>query len=118
MEYRLQGRTFFDIGKALGVTPGRAHQLVDEALEATLQQPAAHLRALALARLEAVLTGVFSKAVNGDTKAVTMVLKIIDVVIDISQGIDHGGVVASQLALSRQLSFRLACQSSITPASI
>ena len=29
MEYRLQGRTFIDIGKALGVTPGRAHQLVD-----------------------------------------------------------------------------------------
>ena len=94
MEYRLQGRTFFDIGKALGVTPGRAHQLVDEALEATLQEPAAHLRALALARLEAVMTGVFGKAVNGDTKAVTIVLKIIDVVIDISQGIDHGGVYA------------------------
>ena len=78
MEYRLQGWTFFDIGKALGVTPGRAHQLVDEALEATLQEPAAHLRALALARLEAVMTGVFGKAVNGDTKAVTIVLKIID----------------------------------------
>ena len=78
MEYRLQGRTFFDIGKALGVTPGRAHQLVDEALAATLQEPAGHLRALALARLEAVMTGVFGKAVNGDTKAVTIVLKIID----------------------------------------
>ena len=60
MEYRLQGRTFIDIGKALGVTPGRAHQLVDEALAATLQEPAAHRRALALARLEAVMTGLDS----------------------------------------------------------
>ena len=78
MADRLQGWTFFDIGKALGVTPGRAHQLVDEALEATLQGPAAHLRVLALARLDALMTGVFGKAVNGDTKALTIVLKIID----------------------------------------
>ena len=78
MEYRLQGRTFFDIGKALGVTPGRAHQLVDEALSETVAIPAEELRTLELGRLEYLLTAFFPRALRGDDRAVNSVLKIMD----------------------------------------
>ena len=78
MSFRLQGRTFEQIGRALGVTPGRAHQLVDEAMAATLQEPAERLRGLQLARLETAMRGIFGKVMKGDTKAIGPFLKIMD----------------------------------------
>ena len=75
MEYPLQGSTFFDIGKALGVTPGRAHQLVDEALSESVATPAEELRTLELGRLEYLLTAFFPRALRGDDRAVNSVFE-------------------------------------------
>jgi hypothetical protein len=78
MTQRLEGRTFDEIGKALGVTTGRAHQLVDEALEATLREPAEEYRKIEIARLEAMMRGFFPKALKGNKRAIDGVLKIMD----------------------------------------
>jgi hypothetical protein len=78
MKHRLQGRTFEQIGIALGVTAGRAYQLVDEALAATLREPAEQLRKLELVRLEAAIRAVYPRVVKGDMKAIDALLKIMD----------------------------------------
>jgi hypothetical protein len=73
---RVAGRTFTQIGEALGVTTGRAYQLVDEALYATLAAPAESLRQIELVRLDQLQTAVYRKAVGGDHRAAGLVLKI------------------------------------------
>jgi hypothetical protein len=73
---RAAGRTFKQIGEALGVTTGRAYQLVDEALYATVAAPAESLRQIEIARLDQLLTGVYSKALRGDHAAIGSVLRI------------------------------------------
>jgi hypothetical protein len=74
---RAAGRTFKQIAVELGVTTGRAYQLVDEALYATIAAPAERLRQIELARLDQLLRGVYGKAIRGDHSAIGSVLKII-----------------------------------------
>jgi|GEM_PF-4126515 len=76
LAFRLMGHTFEVIGEQIGVTTQRAHQLVLEALNDTLTEPAEELRSLEVSRLDQMMTGVYSAAVLGDTKAIDSVLKI------------------------------------------
>jgi hypothetical protein len=75
---RAVGATFQEIGRTLGVTTGRAHQLVDEALQSTVADSVDELRALTMARLEALLTGCYERAREGNLRALGGVLRIID----------------------------------------
>src|SRR5690349_13955650 len=59
---RAGGATFQQIGETLGVTTGRAHQLVDEALQLTVAESVDELRALTMARLETLMTVYFERA--------------------------------------------------------
>lgn len=76
VELRLQGWPFAAIGEALGVSAGRAFQLVSEGLDDILLEPADKLRAVEIARCDAMMTGVFPGAVNGDHASIASVLAI------------------------------------------
>jgi hypothetical protein len=76
---RRRGMTFAAIGAELGFTEQAAHRAVQRALAKLAEESrkeAVHLRTLELARLDALLEGVWSKAISGDVPAVGAVLKI------------------------------------------
>jgi hypothetical protein len=52
LQLRISGATFEQIGQALGITDGRAHQLYKDALNRTIQAPADEHRRLELERLD------------------------------------------------------------------
>lgn len=78
LEYRLAGWSFRAIGEAMGCSAQRAYVLVEEALKATLNDPAETVRTLELVRLDEMMIGAFDAAKNGDGAAVDRVLKIMD----------------------------------------
>ena len=71
---RAAGVTFQSIAESLAVTTGRAHQLVDEALRATVAEPAEALRALQQLRLDAALRACFPRACTGGARALRSAL--------------------------------------------
>jgi hypothetical protein len=78
---RVEGHSFRKIGRALGITGPRAHQLVSEALGklAALEKGRAEQqRQLDLARIDATLTGLMPKAKAGDAKAALVVVKCLE----------------------------------------
>jgi hypothetical protein len=75
---RIAGETFRRIADTLGVTTGRAHQLVDEAMRETVQEPAEDLRQLELARLDMMMPAVMEKARRGRLRSVYTMLRIME----------------------------------------
>jgi len=78
-ELRLAGKSFRTIARELGCTPSGAHGAVSRALDRTLSsanEHAAHLREVELARLDAMLTGLWDRAISGDVPAVNAALRI------------------------------------------
>lgn len=78
IDYRLQGWTYEAIGKAMGLSGGRAFQLVDEAIQGIYYEKANELRAVELARLDEMMKQFFVNALAGDTQAAATVLQIMD----------------------------------------
>lgn len=77
LELRLAGATYAEIAKAVGYTnKGTAHAAVKQALEAARDIETPEVAETELARLDAMLTGLWAKARRGDVAAVAMVLKI------------------------------------------
>jgi hypothetical protein len=75
---RIEGETFRRIAETLGVTTGRAHQLVDEAMRETVQEPAEHLRQIELARLDMMMPAVMEKARRGRLRSIYTMLRIME----------------------------------------
>ena len=78
LRLRARGETFRRIAETLGVTTGRAHQLVDEAMRETVQEPAEHLRQIELARLDMMMPAVMEKARRGRLRSVYTILRIME----------------------------------------
>jgi hypothetical protein len=64
------------IGEHFGITAPSAHAMVMKGLEATLAEPAAELRALAVERLDHMLAAIWTAATNGDLAAQAGVLRL------------------------------------------
>jgi hypothetical protein len=75
---RIRGETFHRIAETLGVTVGRAYQLVDEAMRETVQEPAEDLRQLELARLDMMMPAVMEKARRGRLRSIYTMLRIME----------------------------------------
>lgn len=78
LDYRRQGWTYEAIGKAMGIGPTRAFQIVDDAIKAITYENAVALRALELQRLDEMSRQFFINAVAGDAQAAQTVLAIMD----------------------------------------
>ena len=76
IELRKSGATFAMIGDRFGVSAQSAHEMVMKGLRATLAEPAAELRALAVARLDQMLNAIWTAATNGDLQAQAGVLRL------------------------------------------
>src|SRR5271169_3049953 len=76
IELRKSGATFKKIGDHFGISAQSAHEMVTKGLKATLAEPAAELRPLAVARLDHMLAAIWKAASNGDLRAQAMVLRI------------------------------------------
>src|SRR5277367_6156824 len=77
IELRKSGATFARIGDHFGVSAQSAHEMVMKglSLKATLAEPAAELRALAVQRLDHMLNAIWTAATNGDLQAQAGVLR-------------------------------------------
>jgi hypothetical protein len=73
---RIQGYLFHEIAETLKVSTARAYQLCEEAWTETIQEPIERVRAIAVARCDALLTGFMSSAMDGDHAALEAVMKI------------------------------------------
>ena len=78
---RRKGKTYQEIGDTLGISQQRAHAIVKEEmkqLDAELREKREEVRSMELDRLDLLQSGVWEKAVEGDTKAIESVLKIME----------------------------------------
>lgn len=76
---RLQGCSYSTIAERLGTTKSVAHAAVARSLErtaSTLQETADALREIELARLDALLLGVWVRATSGDVPSVGAAIRI------------------------------------------
>jgi len=81
LNLRIEGKTFAEIGAALGVSPQRAHAVVTEELQklnAERAEAAAEVTRLELERLDKLLAGVWEQATAGDGPALDRVLAIMN----------------------------------------
>jgi hypothetical protein len=76
IELRKSGATFAKIGDHFGVSAQSAHEMVTKGLKATLAEPAAEHRALAVQRLDHMLNAIWTAATNGDLQAQAGVLRL------------------------------------------
>jgi hypothetical protein len=79
IEMRRAGKTYAAIGEALGVTDGRAAQLVSAALEETrkeIAEGAEKLRAMEVERIEEIAAGIYDAAKAGDLRAIDRWVKL------------------------------------------
>jgi hypothetical protein len=76
IELRKSGATFARIGDHFGVSAQSAHEMVMKGLKATLAEPAAEHRALAVQRLDHMLNAIWPAATNGDLQAQAGVLRL------------------------------------------
>src|SRR5262245_7146320 len=79
LRLRQSGHTFAKIAAALGYSdPGCARDAVLAALRDNVTEPNAEMRALELARLDALHEALWEKALGGDLPAVDRVLKVME----------------------------------------
>lgn len=75
---RARGKSYQEIGEALGITASGAYKIVQNALKRTQHEAADEVRAMELTRLDELLDGVWEKAKRGDSRAVVAALAIMD----------------------------------------
>lgn len=99
LELRLRGLTFDRIGADMKISRQAAHQLVVRAMKDAreqVDQAADDLRAVEVSRLDALLAGLWPKALKGDPGSIDRVLKIAErraklLGLDAPQRVAHGG---------------------------
>lgn len=76
---RKQGATYDQIATELGLAnKASAFECVQRAIKEIIKEPAKDVLELEVARLDAMLAGLWEKATDGDDKAVTSALRIMD----------------------------------------
>jgi hypothetical protein len=78
---RLKGLSFSKIGKEVGISKQRAHQVVDEWLQESLEElkgKAQELRLIELARLDTLQAGLWARATRGDPRAIDTMLRVME----------------------------------------
>lgn len=81
LDLRVAGKTYHQIGAALGIDTSTAHRIVKEALEEMSSQHeelTEQVRSMELSRLDAMIDGLWPRASTGDEKAVSAVLGIME----------------------------------------
>ena len=79
LELRKEGKSLAEIATELGYKSKQAvHEALKSALDRTLRLPADEVRELDLQRLDALLAGVWAKAIAGDLQAINAVLRIME----------------------------------------
>lgn len=76
VQLRMAGATYAEIAERIGVDALEAEDMVARFLEASIGEPDRIRVRLELARLDALLKGIWGQAVLGDTTAVGQALKI------------------------------------------
>lgn len=77
LELRGRGLSYYDIARQLGYRgPSGAWKAVTSALDKMLREPSEQVRQIELARLDALLSGVWDKATHGDVKAIHAAIEI------------------------------------------
>lgn len=79
LRLRKAGLGYEAIAQKVGYSnPGSAYKAVQQALKATLREPADDVRILEAERLDRLMLGLWKQASGGDTDAVDRVLRIMD----------------------------------------
>jgi hypothetical protein len=79
LELRLMGVTFDVIAQQVGyASPGSAHNAYKRALLRTLREPAQELRELEVARLDKLLSSIWTEALRGEIPAIQTSIKIME----------------------------------------
>jgi hypothetical protein len=78
LEYRRQGYSYDRIGQTMRISTPYAHELVLRGMDMVIQEPAEVVLQMELARLDAMMASVYTRAVEGDKEAINTVLKIMD----------------------------------------
>jgi transposase len=81
LDLRKRGKTYREIGEALGVSHVTAYEWVGSALTATLREPSEAVRQIEAERLDALIKAIWPGATrenNPDYDAVDRVLKVMD----------------------------------------
>ncbi len=79
LELRLQGLSFFEIAQKVGyASPSGAYEAVKTALDSAVVDAAGEFRKVHVARLEALLEGIWSAARGGNLGAVDRALKVLE----------------------------------------
>lgn len=78
LELRKQGKTYAEIHALTGISQTTVHDLVQKALQRTLEEPAAGVRALELERLDALWLKWFPRAQGNNKDAAAVCLRIME----------------------------------------
>lgn len=78
LQYREAGVTYELIADRLGISTTQVGRDLDDALQATLQEPADRLRATEARRLDHLTRALYTRALQGDDHAIDRMLKIMD----------------------------------------
>lgn len=78
LSLRIGGATYEQIGKTLGLSSSGAFRTIEEAIKEIYKEQAEEVVKLECARLDTMLLGLWSKARQGDEKAVLSVIRIMD----------------------------------------
>ena len=79
LELVAEGKSYDEIALAVGYSHrGSAHRAVFKALDDREAEDVDHLRAIELARLDALQVALWDRAMDGDVEAVLAVLRIMD----------------------------------------
>lgn len=73
---RRQGLTYEQVGKELSIPKKRAWRLIQAAIRDITYENAEQVRHIEISRLDAMLRGIWERAIKGDVKAILAALKI------------------------------------------
>lgn len=78
LELRRRGKSYRYIGEVLGLSTSVATDLINQALEDTVQEPARAVVQLELERIDELQEGLWTAATSGDVAAAGMVLRLME----------------------------------------
>lgn len=76
LQHRRRGLSYREVADVMGISVGRAHQLVAEALEHVIVGEVEELRALESSRLDAAQEAIWPKVLKGNINAIDSFLRL------------------------------------------
>jgi len=87
LELRKGGATYAMIGADLGVSEARAHQIVNDALTATVAEPTEQVRKLEIERIDHMLSVVWPTATNAMSEVTTVDASLLEMILKAQAGV-------------------------------